>query len=289
MKQYRRMQCMEVWGGNHAVDQQLALGGLDARVYSRPHGAADAGGDVHYISSCASGRITRLLLADVSGHGASVAATAEHLRGLMRRYINYVSPRRLTSAMNERFGDHGDAGCFATALITSFFVPTRRLTVCNAGHPPPMCWRGATARWSLLETVSDGAHVTDLPLGVLDDTGYARVDVRLDPGDIVICHTDSLLEVRDGRGSVLGSEGLLALAGSLDMAQPDTIVDQLLDAVTAYDRHDLNDDDVTLIALRATGAGVSWRNTLAAPGRLVAAWLRQRCRPQRNGSDARLA
>src|SRR6187402_1776010 len=69
------MQCMEVWGGNQAFDSSLALPGLDAWVYSRPYGQSAIGGDVYYVSSCATGRIMRLLLADVSGHGAVVSET----------------------------------------------------------------------------------------------------------------------------------------------------------------------------------------------------------------------
>src|SRR6188768_413709 len=74
------MQCMEVRGGNEPVDAALAMPGVEAWVYSRPYhsaGESDAdvsggGGDVHYISSCATGRVTRMLVADVSGHGAPV-------------------------------------------------------------------------------------------------------------------------------------------------------------------------------------------------------------------------
>jgi len=54
--------------------------GLDAWVSSQPEGHAVAGGDVYYFSSCASGRITRILLADVSGHGELIARTAAGLR-----------------------------------------------------------------------------------------------------------------------------------------------------------------------------------------------------------------
>src|SRR5580704_11536691 len=39
----------------------------------RPHGQARRGGDVDYASSCAKGRINRLLPVDVAGHGNSVA------------------------------------------------------------------------------------------------------------------------------------------------------------------------------------------------------------------------
>ena len=69
-----RKQCMEVWRGNQPVDNGVVMPGLDAWVYSRPLGDAKAGGDVHYVSSCATGRITRLLVADVSGHGAETRA-----------------------------------------------------------------------------------------------------------------------------------------------------------------------------------------------------------------------
>ena len=82
------MKCLEVCGGSQLTDRGVVIGGLDAWVYSKPHGQAQRGGDVYYASSCASGRITRVLLADVSGHGTSVAAFAADLRTLMRRFIN---------------------------------------------------------------------------------------------------------------------------------------------------------------------------------------------------------
>ena len=72
----QQMQCMEVWGGSQLTARGVEFGGLDVWVYSKPYGQAQSGGDVYYASSCATGRISRLLLADVAGHGNSVAATA---------------------------------------------------------------------------------------------------------------------------------------------------------------------------------------------------------------------
>ena len=71
----RTMQCMEIRGGNVAVEEILDVR-LDEWIYSRPHESAQSGGDVHYLSLCASGTISRLILADISGHGASVAGFA---------------------------------------------------------------------------------------------------------------------------------------------------------------------------------------------------------------------
>jgi len=86
----QHMQCMEVWGGSQLTSSGVELGGLDVWVYSKPFGQAQRGGDVYYVSSCASGRISRLLLADVSGHGKSVASAAADLRTLMRRFVNRI-------------------------------------------------------------------------------------------------------------------------------------------------------------------------------------------------------
>src|SRR5215813_2715754 len=88
------MKCLEVWGGNQAVDNGVVMAGLDAWLFSKPFGDQSAGGDIHYVSSCAAGQITRMLVADVSGHGEAVADAAGRLRGMMRRYVNYVDQSR---------------------------------------------------------------------------------------------------------------------------------------------------------------------------------------------------
>src|SRR2546428_5497803 len=87
-KPAQQMSCMEVWSGSQLTERSVEFGGLDAWVYSKPFGNAQRSGDVYYASSCATGRITRLLLADVAGHGTSVAAAAADLRLLMRRFVN---------------------------------------------------------------------------------------------------------------------------------------------------------------------------------------------------------
>ena len=97
------MRCMEVWGGSESTTQVVRLGGLDAWVYSKPYGNAGFGGDVYYASSCATGRINRLLLADVSGHGDSVAESAAGLRSLMRRYVNFLDQTKFVRALNRQF------------------------------------------------------------------------------------------------------------------------------------------------------------------------------------------
>src|SRR5260370_2830346 len=175
------MQCMEVWSGSQLTTRGVEFGGLDAWVYSKPYGNAQHGGDVYYASSCATGRITRLLLADVSGHGNTVASTAANLRTLMRRFVNRLDQTEFVRLLNQQFAELSEAGTFATAVVATFFAPTPRLIVCNAGHPRPLLYQAADRQWTLLGSDPSHQDVTAKysPLGNMDVTQYDQLVVEL--------------------------------------------------------------------------------------------------------------
>lgn len=264
------MQCMEVWGGNRAVDSGVVMAGLDAWVYCKPYRDAEGGGDVYYVSSCATGRISRLLVADVSGHGADVAQTAVELRSLMRRHVNQIDQARFINTMNGQFAALAQNGCFATAIATTFFAPTNHLSLCNAGHPPPLLYRAAQSKWSFLQQDRSArdSSVANFPLGVVDLSDYAQFDVRLDVGDLVLCYTDSLVECGDGagKGDLLGQQGLLDVVRTLDVSSPATFIASLLRAIEGRSCAELSGDDVTLLLFRPNGLAP----TKPLPERLIA-------------------
>ena len=116
----RSLRCMEIWGGSHAVESEVAMPGLDAWVYSRPFEGADRGGDVHYVSLCGGGMITRTIVADVSGHGTSAGEMSVKLRDIMRKFINSKSQTGMARALNKEFSEQAKLSRFATAVIASF-------------------------------------------------------------------------------------------------------------------------------------------------------------------------
>ncbi len=266
------MQCLEVWGGNQAVDNGVVMPGLDAWVYSRPFKGEAAGGDIHYVSSCASGRITRVLVADVSGHGVGVAGIATQLRGLMRRYVNYVDMTRFVAGLNREFGSISEDGGFATAVIATYLAPTDYLTLCNAGHPRPLWYRARKKTWSLLENTRANAAegLANIPLGIAEPTRYDQVGVRLAEGDLVVLYSDSLIEAKDASGKQIGQDGLLGIARGLDAADPQRLVASMLEAVAASGAAP-PDDDVTVLVLRpnAMKPRASLVEGVKSTGRLV--------------------
>jgi phosphoserine phosphatase RsbU/P len=273
----QHMQCMEVWGGSELIARAVEMGGLDAWVYSKPYGQSIDGGDIYYASSCATGRINRLLLADVAGHGKTVADIAVHLRTLMRRYVNFLDQRKFVRSMNEQFVSYSKDGCFATALVTTFFAPTGRLSLCNAGHPRPLLYRAASRQWSVLEQEpEDHPQPRNIPLGIVGLAEYEQFDVELEEGDLVVCYTDALTESRDLSGELLGEDGLLRLAKSVPADQPEKFIDALLAEVGRCHEGNLSGDDATVLLLRPNGKRPrhSFFERLGAQMRFVGALFR---------------
>jgi serine phosphatase RsbU (regulator of sigma subunit) len=266
---------MEIRGGSGAVEDALHMPGIDAWVYSRPHREARAGGDVHYLSTCATGRIARVLVADVSGHGIKVGPVAQRLHDLMTQYVNFVDQRRFFGALNRRFGEMLEGGMFATAVVMTYFAPTGRLSISNAGHPPPLLWRGRSRQWSFVQSQRAGGRRSNMPLGVIDAARYDQFDLSLDVEDLVLCYTDGLNESRDPQGQLLSMEGLLRVAGGIDGSRPEDVVHAFTDAIASLHEGNLTADDVTLLAFQPNGGSqkVSLRNRLAAPFRVSAAAL----------------
>src|SRR5215831_15553873 len=272
------MKCLEVCGGSQLTARGIVIGGLDAWVYSKPHGQAPRGGDVYYASSCAAGRITRLLLADVSGHGTSVAGVAADLRTLMRRFINRWDQAEFVRLLNERFSELSETGAFATAIVSTFFAPSRRLILCNAGHPRPILYRASRQEWSLLgqEGSSPLDGPTNLPLGILSITEYEHFDVELEPGDCVVTYTDALIESRNADGKMLGEKGVLRILKLLGDVKPDKLIDSLLGEIGERYPENLSDDDVTVLIVRANGGAQTL--TLGVKMRAAARMLRSALR-----------
>jgi phosphoserine phosphatase RsbU/P len=277
------MQCMEVWGGSQLTRQNVAFGGLDAWVYSKPFGDAQHGGDVYYASSCATGRITRLLLADVAGHGISVAETAADLRTLMRRFVNRLDQTEFVRLLNQQFAALSKGGVFATAVVATFFEPTRRLIVCNAGHPRPLLYRAARQRWDFLghgvpdqPAAKKNAGPSNLPLGMLEISEYDQFDLELEPGDCLLSYTDALMESNDASGDMLGEHGVLRILRLVGGADPSTLIEKLLTEIRERFPANLTEDDVTVLLVRANGLKASYPlgARLKAMGRFAGSLIR---------------
>lgn len=219
------LQCLEVFGGNQVVQHALVSPGLDVWLDSRPCGGA-RGGDLHYVSMCGSGRVTRFVVADITGHGPDLNEFARWLRKSVRKHINLLDQTRFAHALNEDFADKVGNEKYATLLLATYFAPTHHLIVCNAGHPRPLWYSHLAGRWQYLDEAAASAGpsirtervryrlspVANLPLGIIEPTKYRQFAAKLAMGDVVILYTDAMTEARNPAGEMLDERRLLELA-----------------------------------------------------------------------------
>ena len=266
----QRMQCMEIWGGNQAIAKRFSGPGIDVDVRSVPYGASRVGGgDIYYGTSCASGRITRLMLADVSGHGESAARLAVQLRDLMRANVNTIDQERFVGEMNREFGQLAEESGFATAVVATYFAPRRRLTLSIAGHPLPFYFSGSRRRWTHVLASEVAAKIPgNLPLGVLADTSYAAREIECRRGDMFLLYSDAYIEAVDGEGELLGMDGLLRILNERTTQDPAAVISEVRARVADLNPQNLQGDDATLILATITESPVRWRDNLLAPWRL---------------------
>jgi sigma-B regulation protein RsbU (phosphoserine phosphatase) len=248
----RRLACAETWAGNTDAANLVELPGLTVWVYSLPVGPDHVGGDVHYVSVCPSCIVSRIALADVSGHGQTVAVLGEKLRELMQRYLRDLEQialmRDLNQALREDFGD----GHYATMVAVGWHGRRGLMIMTNAGHPPPLWYRASRDEWSWLETrrASERGRVSGVPLGLLPDVTYDRLVVRPQSGDVVFLYSDGVSEVRNPAGTELGRDGLIALVRDVDSRSPEALGTRLASALRAFRGDEAPQDDQTIIILR---------------------------------------
>ena len=264
------LSCMEVWGGNTSTNSSFDRPGITCRVWNRSYGSGDAGGDVYYLSSCASGRLTRFLLADVCGHGESAADGALVLRDLMRQHVNQIRQTKIVQSVNRELAVQDQSGRFATALIGTWFEPTSEVVLSNAGHPIPLLYRASTGKWSPCQCKTrQRVGMQNMPLGVDERTGYSEHRVKLQPGDLLLSYTDALTEARNADGDYFQTSGLTGILQSLERSNPGELIQRLLDHLQSASSDNLDRDDVTIMLFEATSKSVPLTDNLLAPWRLL--------------------
>lgn len=244
------LQCMELWTGNSSVENMATSTGLEAWIFSQPYRGESTGGDVHYLSLCVGGIVTRILLADVSGHGVKVDATSSILKKLLRRFMNAKRQDRLVEELNREFSGLEQSGRFATAVIATYLSHKNQLLLTNAGHPRPLLYRKSVDQWQYLSHASAEEQAGNLPVGIDDSTRYEHAALQIEPGDMLLLYTDALTEAGTDHLQLLGEPGLLSLVESIPLTDSiDQFGRKLVAGVRAFAGGSSNDDE-TLIVIR---------------------------------------
>lgn len=203
--------------------------------------AATFGGDLYDVTLLGDERVA-ISIGDVSGKGLPAALLMANVQASVRACSALdQSPGAVVSRLNRDLSRNVALRRFVTLVVAIYDGATRRLTYCNAGHPPPLLVRadGSIVR---LET---GGTV----LGAFDDSPFSEATIDIASDDRLVLFTDGITEAGQTDGRQFGDEALFdvlraprAGSGSREIA------DAILDSSSAFAAGGFQDDATVLVA-----------------------------------------
>lgn len=216
--------------------------GIDIAAFNIP--ALEVGGDFYDFIPITEDR-WGLVIADVSGKGVPAALFMVISRTLIRAHT--TSNRTAVEAVTEanRMICEGSKSCmFVTLFYAILDSKKKTLTYVNAGHNPPLMFRGGSVDIALLKAKG-------IALGVIEEVELEEVEIELTDDDIVVLYTDGVTEAINEKEEAFGEKRLINVIQENRGLPVGDIIDRIRDEVIAFAGDQPQFDDITLMALRA--------------------------------------
>lgn len=182
-----------------------------------------------------------IVIADVSGKGIPGAILMASARATLRAYLE--DPHTVKDAitnLNRVLCRDTQSDQFVTLFYSILHLHEGALTYTNAGHNPPILFRGGEVFF-----LQKGGMI----LGVLPNMTYEEEKLQLKKGDIIIFYTDGITEA--SRGDVyFGVERLLEIVKNNMSLSAEEIMEKILVNISKFVRDSSEGDDTTIIVLK---------------------------------------
>ncbi|WP_033319730.1 PP2C family protein-serine/threonine phosphatase [Streptomyces yerevanensis] len=226
------------WRGSLRLPRQGAPA-LDVAVRYLPASTSALIGGDWYDALELPGGETLLSVGELTGHGTTVASGMAMLLGAVRGMAMAGSePGQLMAWLNQLL-DASAQPALGSAVCCRYRPETHTLVWAQAGHPAPLLIRNGTGR---ALSPPDGVL-----LGATSGAAYGQAEVPLEPGDLLLLHTDGLVP---GRSRDAAVDRLLDLAPRFGEAR--AAQDCIRTVVEEFGETEREDDACVLIARVAT-------------------------------------
>ncbi|MEV7415921.1 SpoIIE family protein phosphatase [Streptomyces sp. NPDC089919] len=226
------------WRGSLGFPQQRSTGALDLAAHYLPSAtSALIGGDWYDALELPDGT-SMLTVGDLTGHGVTATSGMAMMLGALRGMaMAGIAPGPLMGWLNQLL-ENSVQPALGSALCCRYDPASRTLSWAQAGHPAPLLFRGGTGR-ALLPPEG-------VLLGATSGAVYEQAEERLEPGDVLVLHTDGLSPRSIEFSRTDGVERLLALAPRF--AGTRSAQDGLRLVVEEFGEGDREDDACVLVA-----------------------------------------
>ncbi len=183
-----------------------------------------------------------IALGDVSGKGTAAALYGAVSIGIMRSLApQKLQPAEMLKQMNQLVGERRIEGRFMTACFATWQKGRSKLRVANAGQSQPLLYKDG--RCGKIE-------LTGFPLGIYEDVSYDEWSVTLEPGNILVFHSDGIAETTNREGLFFGTARLRKLIEDKHEVTAAELADIVLREVDFFADSAPLADDRTLVVLK---------------------------------------
>jgi serine phosphatase RsbU (regulator of sigma subunit)/pSer/pThr/pTyr-binding forkhead associated (FHA) protein len=201
------------------------------------------GGDYFDFIRRPNGRLA-FALGDVSGKGASAALMMAVLRATVHDAAHgdvdvVTTIGRTNRVMCQNTPPHA----YVTFFLGDLDPATGELRYVNAGHIPPVLYRGRAGK---VERLEEGGTV----LGMFDNAGYEEGRIGLEPGDVLVVFTDGISEAWGPGGEEFGEQRVADVIRDNVKLEARDLIEAILREVDNYSEGDRPTDDRTLIVMK---------------------------------------
>jgi len=218
---------------------------LSIATFSRP--AKMVGGDFFDIVQPDSVRLISIV-GDVADKGVSAALYAAYTQSMFQSFSQTnTSPAAIFQNVNDLICKRMRDGDFITAVIASFDLTEKSVTIARAGHNWPLYYCSETR--SIAELKPKG-----MSIGMFENTRFSdRLEeqkIFLKPGDILLLYSDGVTEAVNPANQLFDLSGLKAVLAESAHASSATLIERINSSLRSFVKSDELQDDATIVAIK---------------------------------------
>jgi phosphoserine phosphatase RsbU/P len=183
-----------------------------------------------------------IALGDVSGKGTAAALYGAVAIGIMRSLApQKLQPAEMLKQMNQLVGERRIEGRFMTACFATWQKGRQKLRVANAGQSQPLLYK---------DNRCGKIELTGFPLGIFEEVTYDEWGVTLEPGNILVFHSDGIAETTNSEGQFFGITRLREMIEKHHELTAAELADRILSEVDWFSQSAPLFDDRTLVVMK---------------------------------------
>jgi sigma-B regulation protein RsbU (phosphoserine phosphatase) len=214
--------------------------GFGARILP----ARQVGGDLYDVFLLRDGQVG-VLIGDVADKGVPSAIFMARAHALIMAEADIgMNAGEVLRLVNRHITRLQKSTQFVTVLYGILDLKTRVFSYARAGHEPPLLLHSDG-------TVERIPHSPGMALGLWDTITLDERAITLPRGSTLLLFTDGMTDCRNTRGESFGLERIKTTLSELSTINAQQVCDYLLETLVNYQDGLKQDDDVTLVAIRA--------------------------------------